>query len=973
MNYLDRRNVVDGVDGLKMDLEYWQQRFSSQIEFAQGLCQLNPGKKSQFTKLIAKAHQAVQDAISSGNPSKLQQTVKQAEEIMAPIGKVAKKYTIRCAGHAHIDMNWMWSWPETVAITNDTFTTVLKLMDEFDDFCFSQSQASVYEIVRKYNPPMFEQIRKRVAEGRWEVVGANWVEGDKNLASAESLVRHAMYTRQLMSEVFDLKPEDVPVDWEPDTFGHAATIPTIFAGAGVKYYYACRGNQFDKPALFWWQSPDGSRILVDMDSAIDSWYNDLLGPKNITDALNFWKRTGKMKDWLCVYGVGDHGGGPTRRDLKFAQDMNTWPIYPNFKFSTTKAFFEEAEKLGDELPVVEGELNFEFTGCYTSQSAIKKTNRQCENDLVQAETAAVLAERICGREYPAGELREGWIKTLFGHFHDILPGSGVAATSQYHLGRAQETQASTGMIQTLSYREIAQQIDTSFAENRALLRQPKSPEAESRDYGAGVGRGSMEGGISHAGHAEESPRPMVMYNTLAWDRRGTSKVTIWDSGEWEKRKDLHWEQGDPETHSFVVRMPDGKLVPAQRIDSAFYWNHHYIELAVPVEVSALGYGAISIEPGQVTDYVGGVQCKTVDSMFRGHFEGGWAMSNEFIEVDFDVKTGGISKLVDKATGADLADPANPIGLEYVLERAGRMTSWLIHDSVEQYRPKTVVFEGVTAGPHLASQRVKMTVGNSEITVTYTLKAGQRWLDVDIDVMWREHGSEAVGVPSLRMNVPTSLNGEDTVGTYEIPFGTIQRASDGQQEVPSLRFADVSETGGTGCVVLNDCKYGHCLDGATMSVSLIRSSYEPDPMPEQGQHNIRMALAPHGKKLKNAEMIRMGAEFNHPLQVVNTDVHTGDLPARSPAGITCTPASVIVSSVSKALDSDELVVRLFETAGRKANAKVAISPELIGKVAKAVEVDVLQRPVADSTAKATAGGFTVSVPASGIATVKLALK
>ena len=146
---------------------------------------------------------------------------------------MAKTYTVHNVGHAHIDMNWMWPWPETVAVTNDTFTTVLRLMDEFPDFRFTQSQASVYEIARRYNPALFERIKARVAEGRWEVAASQWVEGDKNLASGEAIARHLLYTRRFMEEQLGLKPEDVPIDFEPDTFGHAHTIPTLVSRGGV--------------------------------------------------------------------------------------------------------------------------------------------------------------------------------------------------------------------------------------------------------------------------------------------------------------------------------------------------------------------------------------------------------------------------------------------------------------------------------------------------------------------------------------------------------------------------------------------------------------------------------------------------------------------------------------------------------------------------------------------------------------------
>jgi len=174
------------------------ERFLAELEFAEGLADLLGKRAAGWSKLMDQAFEIVAQAVEPGTIDGLEKAVHRAESVLAPIGKVAKTYTIHCAGHGHIDMNWMWSWPETVAVTNDTFMTVLKLMDEFPDFCYTQSQASVYEIVRQYNPQLFEQIKCRVQEGRWEVAASHWVEGDKNIASGEALARHLLYTRQFM-------------------------------------------------------------------------------------------------------------------------------------------------------------------------------------------------------------------------------------------------------------------------------------------------------------------------------------------------------------------------------------------------------------------------------------------------------------------------------------------------------------------------------------------------------------------------------------------------------------------------------------------------------------------------------------------------------------------------------------------------------------------------------------------------------
>jgi alpha-mannosidase len=300
MNQVERERLRGVMQRLVDERNGLAERFLCEIEFAEGLARLYPSKGKQWVKGIAEAWAIVADEVATGRLDELPAAVARAEQVLAAVGKVAKQHTVHCVGHAHIDMNWMWSWPETVAVTGDSFLTALKLMDEFPDFCFTQSQASVYAIARDYHPEMFEQIRRRVAEGRWEIVAVHWVEGDKNIASGESLARHMLYTRRFMAEQFGLSPEDLPLDWEPDTFGHAATIPTIVSRGGVRQYYMCRGGAFAKPPVFRWKGPDGSQILVNLET---TWYNDHIGPHNAVAALAFFQKT-KLQDWMCVYGVG---------------------------------------------------------------------------------------------------------------------------------------------------------------------------------------------------------------------------------------------------------------------------------------------------------------------------------------------------------------------------------------------------------------------------------------------------------------------------------------------------------------------------------------------------------------------------------------------------------------------------------------------------------------------------------------------
>jgi alpha-mannosidase len=226
-----------------------------------------------------------------------------------------------------------------------------------------------------------------------------------------------------------------------------------------------------------------------------------------------------------------------------------------------------------------------------------------------------------------------------------------------------------------------------------------------------------------------------------------------------------------------------------------------------------------------------------------------------------------------------------------------------------------------------------------------------------------------------MLFPTAL--QKAVGIYEIPFGTIARDLTHGEEVPSQRFAEVSgQAAGNnpaGVLVLNDSKYGHSLQGSTLAITLIRSSYEPDILPEIGEHDVRMAILPHAGAMTRAEMIRQGVAFNRPLQVVGTGLHAGRLPAAS-AGLTAiTPANVVVSEVKKAETGDELVVRLYETEGTTCTAAVEVEGAIFGRVEGVREADLLERPLEKGTARVKGNGFTVEMPAYGIATVRVRLK
>ncbi len=942
------------------------ERFLSQVEFAEALCELHPRQAAGWRPLLARATALVTEAAGGGRTA-LTAAVADAETIMAPLAAVAKTYTIYCVGHAHIDMNWMWSWPETVAVTNDTFTTVLRLMEEFPQFRFSQSQASVYAILEQHHPEMLERIAERVREGRWEVTASHWVENEKNIVGGEALCRHLLYTRRYMQKLFGLSPEDVPIDWSPDTFGHAHTVPTYLVRGGIRYLYLHRPGSTGpaRPRAFHWRAPDGSQVLVKNDMEVG--YNGVIAPGIASLLVRFVKETG-LRFGLCVYGVGDHGGGPTRRDLLRALDMDAWPVFPRLAFSTARAFFDRLAAEGAGLPVLDCELNFEFTGCYTTQTLIKRSNRFAEKHLVDSEAAAAAVWAALGKPYPSAAFEQGWRDTLFSHFHDILPGSGVHDTRTYTHGLYQKTMAMTAMEETKALRLLAARVDTRCA---GPLPEPDLPCSRlPTALGSGVGFGSGDGNLSQAEQsAGFGQRPFLVFNPTAVPRSEVVEAAVWDNA-------YGWRRHELASVPFSVRGPDGAVTAAQTLDAGSYWGHDFVRIAFPVRVPAFGYALYVVREEAAPAGEPGVW-----HLGRGH-HCGYAfyerspegLENAFLRVEIDTGTGGIRSLLRKDAQAALITPAAPAPpLEYVVERPHGMTAWTVDHTGPAETPQVLGIQRRLRGPHKASLDVRLRVHESEFTLTYELRAGDPRLFVHLTGTWFQRGTPQTGVPALRFALPFSL--ESPRAVYEIPFGAISRSLEHGEEVPALRWAAVTGTAGgaaAGCLVVNDCKHGHSLVGSTLRLTLIRSSYDPDPLPEIGRHEVHLALLPFAGDMPAAEAIRQAIAFDHPPRLVGTDVHEGTLPETAslvtPAGQTA-----ILSTLKKAEAEDALVLRFFDPTGRRTRPRAAIDPAVLGKVDSAIEVDLLERPLPRSSARVAGNTVSVDLPPRGIASVLVRLR
>lgn len=412
----------------------------------------------------------------------LEETVKvltPVSEKIASLAPEAKKLSLSLIGNAHIDMAWLWRVPETMEVTRATFQAALDNLKAYPDFHFSHGQAQSYAWIEQQHPDMFREIQQYVRGGRWEIVGGTWVESDANLPSGESLVRQYLYGKRYFKKKFGV---DVKHGFFPDTFGHPASLPQILYKCGIETYTFFR--PWEDERMFWWESPDGSRVFAHHPSNWYGTWSDI--PDTLWTAAFQTRQKFSVSDAIQFFGVGDHGGGPTRRQIEKIELLSGLQLYPDTKMSTFTSYYGLLKPQDKHAAVQRGELNSVFEGCYTSQAMMKLNNRRAEALLPTAEIFSTIASRY-GYDYPSADIEEAWKRVLFNQFHDLLCGSGI---HEVYLDAAQ-----------------------SYAE--AFERAERALQAALRTIALNINtKGKTKG------------TPLIVFNPLSWERTGPIEVGL---------------------------------------------------------------------------------------------------------------------------------------------------------------------------------------------------------------------------------------------------------------------------------------------------------------------------------------------------------------------------------------------------------------------------------------------------------------
>ncbi len=331
--------------------------------------------------------------------------------------------------NAHIDPVWLWEWEEGLAETLSTFRAAAEMCEESEGFVFCHNEALLYQWTEEYEPALFEKIRALINAGKWSVMGGWYLQPDCNMPAGESIVRQILTGKRYFKEKFGAEPE-IAVNLDP--FGHSRGLVQILAKSGYTGYLFCRPDEENIPLPaedFIWEGFDGSEITA---CRATEHYNSLRGRAG--EKIERWiQRHPRRKTGLLLWGIGDHGGGPSREDIRqiaeLQAEVKEWEIV----HSCPEEYFRNLRESGSSLPCFSGSLNPWAVGCYTSMAEVKARHRQLENAYFLTEkmlTEAALQGLI---EYPRNELKEALECLLFCQFHDILPGSSVLQVESYAL------------------------------------------------------------------------------------------------------------------------------------------------------------------------------------------------------------------------------------------------------------------------------------------------------------------------------------------------------------------------------------------------------------------------------------------------------------------------------------------------------------------------------------------------------------
>ncbi len=769
----------------------------------------------------------------------------------------APEYRFHMIGHAHIDPVWLWPWNEGMSVVHSTFRAALDRMDETPDFAFVASSAQFYEWVAENDPDMIKQIKKRIDEGRWNIVGGWWVEPDVNIPGGEAMVRQGLYGQKSFERLFGRKAK---IGFNPDSFGHAGTLPQILKLQDMDRYVFMRPGPHEKeiPAdLFWWESPDGSKVLT---YRIPISYNETQ-PVN-KRVKEVWERFhGKqpMKNYMVYYGAGDHGGGATKENIKSIEGLKTEKGAPKVFFSTMDRYFEEIEKQKLDLPTVSEDLQHHAQGCYTAEMEIKKGNRLSEAALITAEKIAALGNVAWGANYPKNEFSLAWQRVLFLQFHDSLAGTSLPEHSEsakegygYALDAAHQSMYKT--VQKLEWQVKAEDPDSQY---------------------------------------------LIVFNPHAWE---TTSAVEYDFNWNDKHKysRVEDENGNPLPHQWAA----GTTETGSRK-----------KLITEVALPPFGYRQIRLLEAEAPS-VKGVSAKN-NALENEYYKISFSENGEIGILD---KETGYNVFVGDESGCKaivIDDPSDTWshGVKAFSDEIGEFgnaKARVVHNGPV----KGIVRVVTTYGDSTLTIDWSLAKGSKKIEAKVTLdwheKLKMLKFSFPVNVQSPESTYEVPYGHIIRKN-----DGDENPGQRWIDVS-------GTQNGKAYGFTVINDAKYGYNVDGNDMRISIARSAVFAHHRPKELDLEnPYQWMDQGIHTFQMVLVPHNGSWQNAQVVRLAEELMAPPVKIYQGIHGGTLP-KSGSFLSIDNPGVIVASIKQAEDNSDVIIRCVETTGQATAATLDLS-------------------------------------------------
>ena len=769
---------------------------------------------------------------------------------------------VHLIGQSHLDVSWLWNQNETGKKCGRTFSTVLRLMEEFPQFKFSQSQAFLYSQAKQNYPLLYKQIKQRVAEGRWEPVGSVWVEGDCNIPNGESLVRQLLYGRRFFKNEFGIESD---ILWLPDSFGFNWSLPQILKKSGVEHFFTTKLGWNDTNKFpyntFWWEGIDGTRVLghqppVGLEGSVT--------PKDLAKSWEeFSQKEQNCSNVIQTFGFGDGGGGPTQQEVEASNVLKNSAGLPRSIISTAKEFFLQASMQADSLPAWNSDLYLEkHRGTFTTHGWIKKANRLAERHLYESELLSVLAvvhgTQKRSRPYPRTELELSWKKLLQNQFHDTVTGTSISDSLDEARSRYDEIAETTASIMRRSLGGLTQRTQKSNKEFRVCL-----------------------------------------FNTLGWQRNEYIEVDVKSTAKSfsvvdEEGKKVEYQiisnpKGVTRLLCYVENIPAFSFYSlvvtpaAQEMTETGRWEISSKHIETPLfrlRIDARGFFS--------SLYDKTLKKELIEKGKRGNFFQAFKDTPEqwdAWDIDPNFERQHLELFTLKKHQIAEAGPLRAVVRNTYVSHNG---SELVQDITFYHKAPRIVF----------NTRVRWKEKQTLLKVAFPLnvKAGQVTSEIQFGAMIRS-SKHKTDFEKARYELPM----QEWVDLSNVKFGasvlndckygfdarenilrlTLLRSPFYPHPVEPWRFNDVKHT-------------------------------------DQGDHSFSYALAPHSGSWKQGESTRRAREFNNPIMILEHASSEGPRPL-----LMCNKRNIFVDSVKLAEDSEDILLRLHEGHGDPADATVAL--------------------------------------------------